>query len=89
MTEPLTPARIRRQGPRLFPVWHAFATVYRVVGTRGRRRSVIVVAACPFCEAPHVHTGKPDFDEGKRTASCHGGRYLVHTRLLEGEALAQ
>lgn len=71
-----------------YPAWHAFATVYRVVGTRGRQRSVIVVDRCPYCRLPHVHTGKPDFDQGKRTASCHAGRYLVHTHVLEGEAVA-
>ena len=65
-------------------LWHAVATVYRVVGTRGRLRSVIVVSRCPWCARPHVHSGKPDFDSGKRTATCHGGRYLVHTGALEG-----
>lgn len=70
------------------PLWHAVATVYRVVGTRGRRRSVILVANCPWCREPHLHTGKPDFVSGKRTASCHQGRYLVHTGVLEGEVAA-
>jgi hypothetical protein len=66
-------------------LWHAVATVYRVVGTRGRARSVIVVGSCPWCSRPHVHSGKPDFESGKRTASCHAGRYLVHVGALEGE----
>ncbi len=69
-------------------VWHAVATVYRVRGVRGRLRSVLVVATCPWCRCSHVHTGKPDFLVGKRTASCHGGRYLVHTGVLEGEVAA-
>lgn len=69
-------------------LWHATATVFRVVGTRGRIRSVIIVTRCPWCRRPHVHTGKPDFVAGKRTASCHAGRYLVHTSVLEGEAVA-
>jgi hypothetical protein len=69
-------------------VWHAMATVFRVVGTRGRIRSVIVVRRCPWCSRSHVHTGKPDFVSGKRTASCHAGRYLVHTGVLEGEVAA-
>lgn len=70
------------------PVWHAVATVYRVRGVRGRLRSVLVVATCPWCRCSHVHTGKPDFLVGKRTASCHGGRYVVHTGVLEGEVAA-
>ncbi len=69
-------------------VWHAVATVYRVRGVRGRLRSVLVVASCPWCRCSHVHTGKADFTVGKRTASCHGGRYLVHTGFLEGERAA-
>jgi hypothetical protein len=75
-------------GDRQNEVWHTIATVFRVVGTRGRIRSVIVVARCPWCSRPHVHTGKPDFTTGKRTASCHAGRYLVHTGVLEGEVAA-
>lgn len=70
-------------------VWHAMATVYRVVGTRGRQRSVIVVEHCPFrCGWLHVHSGKPDFVTGKRTASCRRGRYVVHTGALSGEEAA-
>lgn len=68
--------------------WHAMATVYRVVGVRGRLRSVIVVNRCPWCSRAHTHTGKPDFTAGKRTASCHGGRYLVHAGVVDGELAA-
>jgi hypothetical protein len=82
-----TPVPRQRDSGRA-DTWHAMATVFRVVGTRGRIRSVIVVGRCPWCSRPHVHTGKPDFVNGRRTASCHAGRYLVHTSVLEGEVAA-
>lgn len=61
------------------------ATTYRVVGTRGRRRLVMVLC-CPFCHCWHVHSAAPDFASGKRTAACHQGRYVVHLGALEDGA---
>ncbi len=50
---------------------------------------VMVVARCPFCGGrPHVHNGKPTFTVGKRTASCHGGRYVVHLDTIAGQVAA-
>lgn len=61
---------------------------YLVVGTRGLCRLVLVVARCPFCCRPHAHNGKPDFAIGKRRASCHEGRYVVHLGTVEGSVAA-
>ena len=57
--------------------WHTTAYAYRVVGVRGRERLALVVAACPFCRSSHMHSAVVDFTSGKRTADCHGGRYVV------------
>jgi hypothetical protein len=67
---------------------NVWAHAYLVVGWRGRCRMVLVVARCPYCKRPHSHTGKPDFLTGKRTASCHLGRYVVHVGTVEGEVAA-
>ncbi len=68
---------------------HVFAHGYLVVGTRERCRLVMIVPRCPFCQGrPHVHNGKPSFTVGRRTASCHGGTYLVHLGTVEGELAA-
>lgn len=64
--------------------WHAVATAYGVVGTRGRRRTILLVTACPFCRCSHQHSAAPDFESGKRTAACHGGRYTVIVGAREG-----
>ncbi len=69
----------------LVNVW---AHIYLAVGTRGRCRSVIIVPSCFYCGRPHVHSGKPDFTVGKRQASCHEGRYIVHAGTVEGEVAA-
>lgn len=71
----------RRHADRIF-VW---AHTYLVVGTRGRCRLVMVVPDCPWCHRPHAHNGKPDFISGRRTASCHEGRYVVLVGTVEGE----
>jgi hypothetical protein len=67
---------------------NVFAHGYYVVGTRGRCRLVLVVARCPWCGRPHAHNGKPDFITGKRTASCHEGRYVVHLGTVAGSVAA-
>jgi hypothetical protein len=56
------------------------------VGTRGRCRLVLIVPRCPYCPGhrPHVHNAPPTFTSGKRTASCRGGKYVVHVGTLEG-----
>ncbi len=76
----------RQNATRRTDPLHVFAHGYIVVGTRGRCRLVMIVPRCPFCQGrPHVHNGKPTFTVGKRTASCHGGRYVVHLGTIEGE----
>lgn len=76
-----------RHSPAATPL-NVWAHAYLVVGWRGRCRMVLVVACCPYCKRPHSHTGKPDFLTGRRTASCHQGRYLVHVGTVEGEVAA-
>jgi hypothetical protein len=80
-----TPTRRQKPAPTPLNVW---AHGYLVVGTRGRCRLVLVVADCPWCHRPHAHTGKTDFINGKRTAACHEGRYVVHVGTVEGEVAA-
>ena len=82
LARPLQSTPQRRQDD----VWHATADVYRVLGVRGRSMSVIVVERCPFCRCRHVHSGKIHFGIGKRTASCHRGKYLVHLGTEAGSA---
>ncbi len=67
---------------------NVWAHAYLVVGTRGRCRLVLVVPSCVFCGRPHAHNGRPDFTAGKRTASCHEGRYVVHLGTVAGEVAA-
>lgn len=80
-----TPTRRRNAGTSPLNV---FAHGYLVVGTRGRCRLVLVVASCPYCHRPHAHNGRPDFATGKRQASCHEGRYIVHVGTIAGEEAA-
>ncbi len=83
-TPSVRPNATRRTDPL-----HVFAHGYLVVGTRGRCRLVMIVPRCPFCQGrPHVHNGKPSFQQGTRTASCHGGSYVVHLGTIEGEVAA-
>ncbi len=80
---------VRQNATRRTDPLHVFAHGYLVVGTRGRCRLVMIVPRCPFCQGrPHVHNGKPSFQQGTRTASCHGGSYVVHLGTIEGEVAA-
>ncbi len=88
--QPQSKTNVRQIGAgRTTPI-HVWAHGYLVVGTRGRCRMVMIVARCPFraCGRPHVHNADPSFTVGKRTASCHGGTYLVHLGTVEGEGAA-
>lgn len=68
--------------------WQVFATVHYVVGKRGRLRALLIVR-CVYCRQDHQHTAAADFVSGRRTASCAGGRYVVHVgRESVGEAVA-
>lgn len=58
------------------------ADAYLVVGVRGRLRAVLLVR-CPYCSAVHQHGAAATFSSGRRQASCHGGRYVVHAAVLE------
>jgi hypothetical protein len=82
-----TPADRQNAARRAAPI-NVWAHGYLVVGTRGRCRLVLVVPACVFCGRPHAHNGRPDFITGKRTASCHEGRYVVHVGTVAGEVAA-
>lgn len=53
-----------------------WGTLFIIRGSRGRDRALIVVR-CPYCSADHSHSGKADFVQGKRRASCYLGRYTV------------
>ncbi len=80
---------IRQNATRRTDPLHVFAHGYLVVGTRGRCRLVMIVPRCPFCQGrPHVHNGKPSFQQGTRTASCRGGTYVVHLGTVEGAVTA-
>ncbi len=80
---------VRQNATRRTDPLHVFAHGYLVVGTRGRCRLVMIVPRCPYCQGrPHVHNGKPTFMQGKRTASCRGGTYVVHLGTVEGEVAA-
>jgi hypothetical protein len=78
----------RRDAARRAQPVNVWAHAYLVVGTRGRCRLVLVVPSCVFCGRPHAHNGRPDFITGKRTASCHEGRYVVHVGTVAGEVAA-
>ncbi len=86
---PHTTDDVRQNATRRTDPLHVFAHGYLVVGTRGRCRLVMIVPRCPYCQGrPHVHNGKPSFQQGTRTASCHGGSYVVHLDTVEGEVTA-
>lgn len=74
-----------RQGDLRHAPSAVLATSYEVVGTRGLRRAVLIVE-CPFCGCCHQHSAAAPFDAGRRTASCHQGRYVVFASVLEGRA---
>ena len=78
-----TPSR-RRSAPDT----HVVADSYLSMGYRGKPRLYILVRRCAYCQAPHCHTGKPEFQAGARMASCRGGRYLVHVVTVEAGAAA-
>jgi len=65
---------------------YVYCDSYEVVGTRGRRRVVLVVGRCVWCGCCHVHNGRPDATSYRRLASCHGGRYTLLVGALEGVA---
>jgi hypothetical protein len=62
------------------------ATAYCVHGRTGRLRTLLVVRRCPFCGAAHSHTAGPTFEGGKRTPSCHLGRYVVVAAVARAAA---
>lgn len=72
-----------RRGTNRTPDRHALGTAYAVVGTRGRRR-LVVLTTCPYCDEQHQHAAPLDFLSGRRTAACHGGKYLLHLAAVEG-----
>ncbi len=76
---------IRTTTTRSTPPRLVVATYYEVVGTRGRRRVVLLVP-CPWCGYQHLHSAKGTFIAGRRTASSHLGRYEVHVGAMEGAA---
>lgn len=79
-------ADLRQIAPgRTAPI-HVWAHGYLVVGTRGRCRLLLVVAACVFCGRSHQHGAAPTFTSGKRLAACHEGRYVVHLGTIAGQA---
>lgn len=67
---------------------NVYAVAYFVVGTRGRCRLVLIVARCCFCGRAHAHNAPTDFLAGRRKASCHLGRYVVHVGAVEGAVAA-
>lgn len=67
---------------------NVYAVAYFIVGTRGRCRLVLIVARCCFCGRAHAHNAPTDFLAGRRKASCHLGRYVVHVGAVEGAVAA-
>jgi hypothetical protein len=55
------------------------AALYVVLGSTGRRRSVVLVS-CPLCEEVHEHTAVPSFVSGRRRAACRLGYYVITVR---------
>lgn len=64
---------------------HVTGTVYS--GHPGRRRAIVLVDACPYCDASHLHRAERVSGYIRRGCLVYGRPYLVFPRVTRRRAV--